>query len=500
MATVSTEALTLWENPSSISTPADQLRIKTDSFASHIESADSSWAGLPGAYTGPEEGTFFNALSPAVGQAGFIRDAGSAAESALSDFATSLQTLIDQRIELIAEVGAFNSEFSGTSSEDLDGQDVTAKNSLQQRVTNLQQQYENLVSTCVTSLGNINVGSHNPGSSGDGPNFESTGDQWGDAAQSTFGSPATIAQVAMDGVQGPSARYQGAYTTVGQRGPGGSGWNATAFQYSARTRGWSAYGIPLGQAPTPMAPGPQGPAIPGTTQTYTALSHSGLDFRNGTPGMSSSQAWANHEHSPNNTVRSSGTSHSAAYADGSYRSQGNFSAHHQGGANTINNVNNGIRVGGHALTVLGAAATFTDQREQNQIELAAENPGMSDEEIASEATHDAAANTAGQTGTVAAATAAGAAAGSLIPVPGVGTLLGAGAGFLASAPILPDVTGDGQNDSIASAVGHYTEQGWDWIRNDGVDMAQDFGESVVDGVGDAVDTVKESNLNPMNWF
>lgn len=183
------------------------------------------------------------------------------------------------------------------------------------------------------------------------------------------------------------------------------------------------------------------------------------------------------------------------YADGSHQSRGNFAAHHQGGGNTINNINRGINVGGGVFTVTGAVSQYTDQREQNQIELAAENPGMSDEEIASEASHNAAANTAGQTGTVAAATAAGAATGSMIPVPGLGTAAGALAGFAVSAPILPDLTGDGQRDSLASAAGHYTEQAWDWARNDGVEMAQDFGESVVDGVSNAADAVSESDLN-----
>lgn len=168
-----------------------------------------------------------------------------------------------------------------------------------------------------------------------------------------------------------------------------------------------------------------------------------------------------------------------------------------------NNLNRLATGGGSVATVAMAGNQFVNEREMRQQQLAAENPSMSEEEINSEATHDAAAHTVGSAGSsIVMSAAAGAAVGSAVPVAGTAIGFGAGlvTGVVVEAPLLPDVTGDGTRDSVADAFGYYAEQGWDWVRNDGVDAANDIGSDIADGASDLVDSAKESNLNPMNWF
>lgn len=53
---------------------------------------------------------------------------------------------------------------------------------------------------------------------------------------------------------------------------------------------------------------------------------------------------------------------------------------------------------------------------------------------------------------------------------------------------------------MADGAGHYAEQGWDWMRNDGVDDLKSVGSSIADGASDLAESAGESDLNPMNWF
>jgi len=92
--------------------------------------------------------------------------------------------------------------------------------------------------------------------------------------------------------------------------------------------------------------------------------------------------------------------------------------------------------------------------------------------------------------------------GSVVPVGGtvVGFAAGVLPGVVAEAPILPDIDGDGQRDSVADAVGIGVEKIWDAARTDGVDAIRDAGSSIAEGAEAFAEGVSDSKLNPVNWF
>lgn len=162
---------------------------------------------------------------------------------------------------------------------------------------------------------------------------------------------------------------------------------------------------------------------------------------------------------------------------------------HETRSGQLRNAGNFSLRGAGVLTAgYSAYDNFNSRQDERQMQLAQENPEMSAEEINTEATHDAAAFSAGATGfSVLAAAGAGAAAGSLVPGPGnaVGFVVGLGVGIATEIDFLPPIPGQEGNSSISDYAGHLAEGFWDGARSVGSDIA---------------DTVSESSLNPVNWF
>lgn len=500
MVSISTGAFTTWEMPWSIQTPASQLKSHAESFASHVEQADSHWAGLPAAYTGPSEQTLFSALSPAKVSADFIRNAGVLAETALGDFATGLQTLRQQRSALVADIESFNSAHADTAEEDLDPLEHRELYALRAEVDRLQAAYENLVSNCAELLGHIKSGEVYGDTFSSTEQFDGFPVGWNDFTdvagwwdvETTHTWQGTETEI-FD----PRTGQTTLDPSVTNTSPAGTSTNLTLFDAPlgsvASTVGGSSLMGTVGSAM-------RNDRSPGATWQDRMRNGFKGRFLDGLPGAADYRAWSQGT-SPSTTTTAGDPRYSTG-SDGTSRSERTVT--NTRSTNALgNNLNRLATGGGSVATAVMAGNQFLNEREMRQQQLAEENPGMSDEEVNSEATHDAAAHTVGSAGSsILASAAVGAGVGSAVPVAGTAIGFGAGlvTGVVMEAPLLPDVTGDGTRDSVAGAIGHYAEQGWEWVRNDGVDAVKDVGSDIADGAGDLVDSAKESNLNPMNWF
>lgn len=500
MVSIGTGAFTTWELPWSIQTAASQLMRHAESFASHIEQADSHWAGLPAAYSGPSEQTLFSALSPAKVSAEFIRNSGVLAESALSEFATELQSLRMQRSELMAEIESFNSTHADSAEEDLDGIEHRQYHALQESVGRLQASYESVVTHCTELLGHIRSGEVYGSTFNQTEGYSGFPVGWSDftSVPGWFDVQTTHA---WQGTETEIFNPRNGQTTLdpaaSNTSPAGTSTNLTMFDAPlgsvASTTGGSSL---LGTMGSAM----RNDRSPGATITQRMNNGFRGRFLGGLPGVADYRAWT--QNSTTSTATHVSEPRYSTGSDGAHRSERTVTDTRS--SNTLgNNLNRLATGGGSAATLALAGNQFVNEREMRQQRLAEENPEMSDAEINSEATHDAAAHTAGSAGSsIIVSAAAGAAVGSAVPVAGTAIGFGAGlvAGVVMEAPLLPDVTGDGTRDSLADAAGHYTEQAWDWVRNDGVDAAKDFGSDIADGVSDLAESASESNLNPMNWW
>lgn len=500
MVSISTGAFTTWELPWSIQTAASQLKSQAESFASHVEQADSHWAGLPSAYSGPSEQTFFSAMSPAKVSAEFIRNAGVLAESALSEFATELQTLRTQRSDLTAEIEAFNSTHADTPEEDLQGIEYLQYQTLGESVGRLQASYESLVTNCTGLLSHIRSGEVH------GDTFSQT--------EGYTGSP--LGWNDFTGVAGwfdlqTTHTWQGTETEIFSPGNGQTTLDPAVA--NARPTGASTnltlFDAPLGSVAATVG----GSSMLGTIGNAMRNDASaGANWRqrmsngfrgrflDGLPGTADYRAWTQNP-TTSHTTHVSEPRHSTG-GDGTYRREHTVTDARS--SNTLGNNLNRLATGGGSIATLALTGNqFVNERESRQQQLAEENLGMSDAEINSEATHGAAAHTVGSAGSsIVVSAAAGAAVGSAVPV--AGTAIGFGVGLVTGvameAPLLPDVNGDGTRDSVADAAGHYAERTWDWARNDGWDAAKDIGSDIADGAKDLAENVQESGLNPMNWW
>lgn len=481
-------------------TPASQLKSHAESFASHVEQAGSHWAGMPSAYSGPSEQTLFSALNPAKVSAEFIRNAGVLAETALGDFATGLQTLWQQRSALMAEIESFNSFHAETAEEDLDTLEHCDFYALREEVDRLQTSYENLASNCAELLGHIKAGEVHGDTFSSTEQFDGFPVGWNDFTdvagwwdvETTHTWQGTETEV-FD----PRTGQTTLNPSVTNSSPAGTSTNLTLFDAPigsvASTVGGSSM---LGTVRSAM----RHDRSPGGTWRERMRNGFRGRFLDGLPGTADYRAWT--QGSSTGTTTTASDPRYSTGSDGTSRSERTVTNTRT--SNTLgNNLNRLATGGGSVATVALAGNQFVNEREMRQQQLAEENPSMSDEEINSEATHDAAAHTVGSAGSsIVVSAAAGAAVGSAVPV--AGTAIGFGVGLVTGvameAPLLPDVTGDGTRDSLADAAGHYAEQGWEWARNDGVDAVKDFGSDFADGASDLVDGAKESSLNPMNWF
>lgn len=501
MVSISTAALTAWESPEAIESAASQLQSNADSFATTVEQADSTWATLPSAYQGPSQNEFYHATIPAARSASSVREAGSSAYDALSEFATELITLKQQRNQLISDIGAFEQQHSGSSEDDLEFGETEERSSLQSQVSTLQQRYEDLVSTCTGILGRLSGSDGAAGGGGWRPDLVGAGLDYGVPLVTQAGA----------GFDGPSVsreyRRINSHTTFAN---GTQRWDTFTPKPTVTQTSWSWFGVPLnGMSRSALWEAAKSDVTPGATVMDRLKNGFGRSFVGNLPVGADIQAW---QESKNGTYARNGlTSPSTSQpvpttrADGSTVTSQTTTQTRTSGLDMRGGLNRAMRGAGTAGTVAAAGLQFKGEREANIEQLASENPDMTNDEIKAEATHDAAANTAGRTATTVLASAGvGAAVGTAIPIPVVGTaagfVAGLGTGVVMELDFLPDVTGDGQKDSIGDAVGHWAEGGWDYLRHDAGDDLSNAWDGAKDLADDAGDWVSESNANPANWF
>lgn len=493
MVSINTTALTTWELPSSLNAAATQVKAKAESFAAHIESAGTHWAGLQEAYRGPSEATLWAALQPAEASAEYIRNAGALSASALEEFATELQTLIDRRNTLVAEIAAFNTLNAGHSEEELSIVDQGALMRLPGAVESLQQSYEFRVTQCAGLLARIR-----PGQISDGE-FTSSLDgltNWRtySGVSGWFDVQTTNTWQGFESSTQVPGRAQPIVVPVEQNARfTGSSTHATLFNSPLGPGLAAAGGAGL---TTRITQALKNDHAPGSTWQQRLNAGFPQRFAGGLPGVADYLAW---KQTSGPTVKTSFSDPRISHgSDGSVRTEKTVTQT-RSSATLGNVINRGATAGGTVLTIGTAAVSFTNEREMRQQELAQQNPAMSDAEINSEATHDAAAFTVGSTGSsILASAAVGAAAGSVVPVGGtvVGFAAGVLTGVVMEAPLLPDLDGDGQRDSVADGVGNLVEGAWDSARDIGGEAAQAAGDSIAE----AATSFKESGLNPGNWF
>ncbi|GAA1113347.1 hypothetical protein [Nesterenkonia jeotgali] len=497
MVSINTAAFTTWELPSSLNAAATQVKAKAESFAAHIESAGTHWAGLQEAYRGPSEATLWAALQPAEASAEYVRNAGALSASALEEFATELQTLIDRRNRLVAEIAAFNTLNAGNSEEELSIVDQGALMRLPGAVESLQQSYEFRVTQCAGLLARIR-----PGQISDGE-FTSSLDgltNWRtySGVSGWFDVQTTNTWQGFESSTQVPGRAQPIVVPVEQNARfTGSSTHATLFNSPLGPGLAAAGGAGL---TTRITQALKNDHAPGSTWQQRLNAGFPQRFAGGLPGVADYLAW---KQTSGPTVKTSFSDPRISHgSDGSVRTEKTVTQT-RSSATLGNVINRGATAGGTVLTIGTAAVSFTNEREMRQQELAQQNPAMSDAEINSEATHDAAAFTVGSTGSsILASAAAGAAIGSVVPVGGtaVGFAAGVLTGVVMEAPMLPDLDGDGQRDSVADAFGIGAEKVWDAARTDGVDAIRDAGSSIAEGAEALAEGVSNSKLNPSNWF
>lgn len=501
MVSISTAALTAWESPEAIESAASQLKSNADSFASAVEQADSTWASLPSAYQGPNQNEFYHATIPAVRSASSVRETGSSAYDALSEFATELTTLKQQRSQLISDIGAFEQQHSSSSEHDLEFGEAEERNSLQSQVGTLQQRYEDLVSTCTGLLGSQSGSDDAAGNGGWRPDLVGAGLDYGVPLVTELGA----------GFDGPSVsrEYQriNTHTTFAN---GTQEWDTLTPKPTVTNTSWSWFGVPLnGMSASALKQAGQRNVTPGATVMDRLRNGFGRSFVGNLPVGADIQAWQDSRNGKyaRNGLTNPSTSKPVPVTrhDGATMTSQTTTQTRTSGLDMRGGLNRVMRGAGTAGTLASAGLQFKSDREANMEQLATENPDMTEDDIRSEATHDAVANTAGRTATTVLASAGvGAAVGTAIPIPVVGTaagfVAGLGTGAVMEVGFLPDWDGDGEKDSVGDVFGHGAEVGWDYIRHDAADDLSGAWDGAKNLAGDAGDWISESNVNPANWF
>lgn len=473
MMTINTAAVTGWENPQSIESHAETLRSAAGDFHSAAEDAKQSWAGLGSAYRGDRQEILWSALDDVVAEAGDAQTASTSAADALDTFAQDLQALRARRSALFTDIGAFSRDHGTEADGELDDDAQQEKDALVARVDTLASDYQLVVQTCVSRLNAL--GAKAPRQSlfngvNAGQEFRNAipgamvgAATWGSTTLSHVGVTTFSQRVfAVDraGTVTPTFQPRASALTAATA----TGSRFTLFG-SAPGRGFFAHQRQqMGQQLTNLRSSPLTGIYPDArTMTRSAARNFGAAL----PVLGETLAFRDGQTSRRTTTTATTAANGAGRTDNIRQ------------ATTTTSPTTGSRVANVAIrgtgtlgTVVSAGMTYSNQKDHYLERNAQENPGMSTEELRSESTHDAAADTVGQTGaTVLTAAAAGAAVGSVVPVAGtaVGAVVGVGVGVVAGVAtnmnFLPDVNGDGTKDSVASAAGHLAKEGWSKVRN-----------------------------------
>lgn len=443
MVTIDTSRLTEWENPDHLDEAGMDFFSRTESFRTTVDGLNGDWKGIDPHYRGVGNDELVNGLMPAVRTGNKMANAGVAADNALLALADRLRTLDSSRTTFESDVVAFEAAHGDKTVAELEPAASAEYQRLDGKAGTLQDDYESAVGTCVTALNGIQpetISADSPAelSAGD---FPITAEEA--FAYSAVGSTAAEVSIVKTARRGAHANRPS------------TAYHATAFgrhvrfldpvmAVAADPRGaWTAITHP------PQSDGRRrGPRAPYSSRISSAINGHlpergiGAKLLDGLPIIGESRAI--------------GSPRSATTFDGvGVRTTGAGRAFSLGG-----------RALGTAGTVLTVGVTYTQERETETAQVAAENPAMSRQQVDERARENAAVGTAGRVGSsILASAAVGAAAGTVLPGPGnvIGFVAGLATGLAMEVPIA-DVDGDGQGDSLSKMAGEGLKNAWDWVR------------------------------------
>ncbi|MCO1337321.1 hypothetical protein BJH93_00175 [Kocuria polaris] len=449
----------------------------TGSFAANIQDAHTAWSGLKTAYHGDLADQLHQGLTPALREAETIESTGGKAARALEALAAELRTLREVRTDLVREVAAFNTEHGQTIFGRTYPSERTEYTRLTDRVADLSARYATVLEICTSRL------------------LAALGEPIPQPA--TTYTPFAPGAITEDGLLTAAASVKAvsaSTVTTTIRETGGTAF----FVDSAGTAEHGTQWLPAHSTDTvktdparlhafgaPLAPGfwaaqdtqlrqqwqnlLKDPSTGIFTNTQDFKASLSRNFRSAVPGFAEYDALKGQvtvEHRLKITPPD---------ADGDLKRTTVETTRTSAATSGSKMAHAGVRGLGTVGAVASGVMTYEQEKEQRVKEYAYEHPGLSSQEIETEAAHDAAAQAVGQTvANVATAAAVGAAVGSIIPGPGtvvglaIGIGVGVAAGFLANTEILPDFDGDGKKNSLAGTGGDLAESLSDLVRDSAI--------------------------------
>ncbi|MDO4254960.1 MAG: hypothetical protein Q4C81_07435 [Kocuria sp.] len=488
MPFVSVEGFSEWESPLVLDSLAGDVRDKSAGFEGHVVDAHTQWVGLAAHYEGDAQEVLYAGLDSSVALADDIKVFGDSVASALEVLCDELTLLHRRRGEHASAVEFFHGLYQPLTYAELDPMDQGWYDQLVAEVAVLQGEYESVIDAAVNTINGLEItplpsitDSGDASTDGVLRGVEGVANSWaltvgatflgGQRVQKTTTSSRKIEErLGPDGevVERKSSVVSRArvrdtssvFNTVLWHGPGGvlgvmgRDWdNAKAQAAELRRQRQAAF---------------KGGVLQGAAWSARKFKK---DFVAGLPLAGLREEFRSSKRTRSTREVVSENKNSRVIAEKTTEVK-------------ESKLSKAVRIGGKVFgaggSALSAGLTFNDEKKKNVEKLRRENPRMSDEEILKEAGFDAAANTAGQIGmSVAAGAAAGAAVGSVIPVGGtiIGGAAGAVAGVVASGlvdnlKILPDSDGDGEKESISSALGNKIEG----LANSSRDAAKEAGK------------------------
>lgn len=151
-----------WPDAASLERAAEDMKRHGKDFSDTLDDAKLAWFGLNTHYDSPHQYMLYQSFAPANTAANEVRAGTSAAAQPLVAFAAAINSLAEQRRELLEEARTLSSgpkdPVENLVSPDWDSEDIVKarENKLQQRIDELAQVYARAVEACVSDLSRIN--------------------------------------------------------------------------------------------------------------------------------------------------------------------------------------------------------------------------------------------------------------------------------------------------------------------------------------------------------
>lgn len=158
-----TSTLDGWASPAALDAAAARIRKEGEAVSSAVAGAADTWTRLNGNYRAPEQNEVLSVFRNINPHGDAVRTASHQAAAALEDFAAEIQTLQQERRNLLADVADFLarpalSDPLGGLGDPLGGGSnplIGAENVLRARISDLAGRYRQAESDCAESIGRI---------------------------------------------------------------------------------------------------------------------------------------------------------------------------------------------------------------------------------------------------------------------------------------------------------------------------------------------------------